>query len=283
MTQVILPESLDELWVAQERLPEARLYAGGTDLLARLRKEAGPTPDLICLERLAELQAIDERGGELFLGAGATHARLLASPLVRNRLPVLAQALACLGSPPVRNMGTLGGNLVTASPAGDSLPPLYVLGAQVELLSPGGERRLPIADFIQGPGRVDLRPSEIVAGVAVAPPPGEVLHHFEKVGRRQALAIAVVSLAALIRLDKGGVVEEARLAWGSVGPTVMASPTAEAALAGRPLSREALEEAAAAARLAMRPLDDVRASADYRRIVAGNLLLRLAGGVPPPT
>lgn len=277
MSQVILPASLAELWEARERLPQARLYHGGTDLLPRLRLASGARPDLICLERLEELRVVEGRGGEIFLGAGATHARLLASPLVRARLPVLAQALSNLGSPLVRNMGTLGGNLVTASPAGDTLPPLHVLDAEVELLSPAGGRRLPIADFILGLGRVDLRADEIVAGVTVASPEGQVLHHFEKVGRRQALAIAVVSLAALIRLDEGGLVGRARLAWGSVGPTVMAAPEAEAALVGRPLDRAALAEAAEAVRRAVRPIDDPRASADYRRTVAGNLLLRLAG------
>ncbi len=276
MAKVILPADMGQLWEAMEAHPEARLYAGGTDLLVRLRAQAGPPPALVCLERLEELRIIEERGGELFLGAGATHAQILEHPKVRGRLPVLARALASLGSPQVRNMGTLGGNLVTASPAGDSLPPLYVLGAEVQLISRKAGRRLPITEFIKGPGRVDLNPGEVVAGVCLPKSEGWTLQHFEKVGRRDALAIALVSLAALLRLSSEGVVEEARLAWGSVGPTVMRAPQAEAALKGRPLGLASLGEAAELAGQALTPIDDLRASASYRRRVAGNLLLRLA-------
>lgn len=271
----MLPRTLDELWAMREEFPRALPYAGGTDLLARWAANSGPRPDLICLERLEELQAIEERDGQIHLGAGATHARLLSSQLVRRHLPVLAQALEHLGSPPIRNMGTLGGNLVTASPAGDTLPPLHVLEARVVLLAPQGERCLPLAEFILGPGQVDLRPGEIVARVLVGKHQAFDVQHFEKVGRRRALAIALVSLAALIRLGPGGLVEEARLAWGSVGPRVMRIPSAEEALLGQPLARAPLEKAAGLVRQAVCPISDARASAAYRRAVAGNLLLRL--------
>ena len=189
---------------------------------------------------------------------------------------MLAQALSVLGSPPVRNMGTLGGNLCTASPAGDCLPPLLALGAEVELASASGARRLALAEFLLGPGRTALAPGEALIAVHVPVPGADVRQHFEKVGRREALAVAVVSLAALVRLGHGGKIAEARLAWGSVGPTVWRCPEAEAALVGRKLSLNALSEAAALVRARVRPIDDVRASADYRREVAGNLLLRLA-------
>ena len=273
---VFLPRTLDELWETLDRAPGAAVYAGGTDLLVRLRSGRSDPPALICLERIEALRRVEDRGDRLYLGAGAAHARLLEHPAVRRRLPVLAQALAVLGSPPVRNMGTLGGNLATASPAGDCLPPLYVLGAEVDLVSRGSSRRMKVSDFILGPGRTALSPGEIIAGVSVPQADGFNVRHFEKVGQRNALAIAVVSLAALVRLDKDGRAAEARLAWGSVGPTVVVSPEAEAALVGNRLDRETLERAANLARKAVAPIDDVRASADYRRQVAGNLLLRLA-------
>jgi xanthine dehydrogenase FAD-binding subunit len=220
------------------------------------------------------------------LGAGCTHRALLEDPRVRADLPVLTQALAVLGSPPIRTMGTLGGNLCTASPAGDTLPPLVALDAEVELMSRVGDRRMPVRDFITGPGRTRLEPGEIVAAVRVRRDGGWTVQHFEKVGLRDALACALVSLAALLRLDEDGRVTHASLAWGSVGPTVLRCPDAEACLTGRPLSGPVLREAAALVRRAVAPISDVRANAEYRRRVAGSLLLRLTrdatgSGEPP--
>lgn len=265
--------------------PGARVLAGGTDLLVRQRSGRDQAQTLVSLDRLAALRGISEEPGHglppgfrpgLRIGAATTHAELLAHPLARAHLPMLTRALAVLGSPPIRNMGTLGGNLCTASPAGDCLPPLAVLGAELELASARGTRRLPLEDFVLGPGHTALASGEVLAAVHVPVPGAEVVQHFEKVGRRSALAVAVVSLAALVRLGHGGLVAEARLAWGSVGPTVWRCPEAEAALAGRRLSLTALRDAAAVVRAQVRPIDDLRASADYRREVAGNLLLRLA-------
>lgn len=269
---VFCPSSLDELWPLLE--DGATVMAGGTDLLARRR---GKAPDFVaCLERLGGLYGVSEDAGLIRLGACETHTRLLQNALVRERLPALASALSVLGSPLVRNMGTLGGNIVTASPAGDTLAPLYALDAQVELASRQGTRRVPLAGFITGPGRTALEPGEIVSAVIVSPPDASALQHFEKVGRRKALAISVVSLAAVIRMESGGVVTDARLALGSVGPTIVRCPKAEALLAGRRLDRETLLAAGQLIRDEIAPIDDLRASAAYRRDVAGNLLLRLA-------
>ncbi len=273
--EVLLPGSLAELWEAQERRPEALAFAGGTDALVQIRAGLIDPPALICLERIEELKRLEDEGETIFIGAGTTHAELLENPLIRARLPIIVEALKTLGSPPIRRMGTLGGNIVTASPAGDSLPPLYVLDAEVELVSRNSVRRLKLAEFITGPGRTRLERGEILAGVRVKKPTGFNVHHFEKVGRRQALAIAVVSLAALMKVSDSGRIEAARLAWGSVGPTVVASPEVEAALIGRPLELESLQRAAALAKAAVSPIDDIRAGADYRRQAAGNLILRL--------
>lgn len=269
---VCCPHSFDELWPLLE--VGAVAMAGGTDLLARRR---GKAPVFVaCLERIEGLYGVSEEDGLIRLGACETHTRLLRNPLVRERLPALASALSVLGSPLVRNMGTLGGNIVTASPAGDTLAPLHALDSQVELASRLGTRRVPLAGFITGPGRTGLEPGEIVSAVLVSPPDASALQHFEKVGRRKALAISVVSLAAVIRLDSGGVVADARLALGSVGPTVIRCPKAEALLAGRRLDRETLLAAGLLIREEISPIDDLRASAAYRRDVAGNLLMRLA-------
>ena len=173
-------------------------------------------------------------------------------------------------------MGTIGGNIVTASPAGDTLPPLDILGADVELRTRDESRRLSMRSFVKGPGVTDMRPGEVLTGVWLPKDPGLNLHHFEKVGQRKALAIAVVSLAVVGEIAGEGLVKRFRCAWGSVGPTVVTSPEAEAPLIGHPLSHRRLEESAAYASRAVSPIDDLRASARYRRQVSGNLLLRLA-------
>jgi CO/xanthine dehydrogenase FAD-binding subunit len=188
---------------------------------------------------------------------------------------VLVKAVGSLGSPQIRNMATIGGNVITASPAGDSLPALYVLRAELELKTRDRSRLVPVRDFIKGPGQTDLRPGEILSGVRLPKPSGFQHHHFEKVGQRKALAIAVASFAALLRISDTGLVEEARFAWGSVGPTVVLCDRAESALLGQRLSLDRLKQVSHLVQSAVSPIDDVRGSAEYRRRVAGNLLLRL--------
>jgi xanthine dehydrogenase small subunit len=272
---VFFPASLDELWRLIAAHPDARLFCGGTDLLVWLRARRVDPPALIGLERLGELHTIAAAGDTVRIGAATSHADLLADPLVTETLPVLAQALQHLGSPHIRRMGTIGGNLVTASPAGDTLPPLTVLDASVELLSADGCRTLSLHDFINGPGRTALLPGEILSSIVVPLPPPKAFHHFEKVGLRSALACSVASLAALIERAQDGTIHQVRLAWGSVGPTVTRLPEIETDLLGKPLTEATFTAVLPAVRLVLSPISDVRAGADYRRQVAANLLLRL--------
>jgi CO/xanthine dehydrogenase FAD-binding subunit len=272
---VHLPSCLDELWETLSRYPEAVPYAGGTDLLVKLRMGRVVASSLICLERIPELRGVHDQGDRVFIGAGTTHASLLGNLLLLEHFPVLAKALRSLGSPPIRNMGTIGGNVVSASPAGDTLPPLYVLGARLELRSRDTSRQVSVRDFIRGPGATDLQPGEILAGIWLMKPGPGWIHHFEKVGQRKALAIALASLAALVRVSPHGVIQEARLAWGSVAPTVATSGALESALVGRPLEESALAGVFPLIQEALSPIDDVRASAAYRRTVSARLVLRL--------
>ena len=275
MRNVSLPRTLNELWQILRDEPRSTLYAGGTDLLVKMRSGLIQPHHLVCLERIDELKAVEDREEEIYIGSCTTFTELLQSPLIRKHFPVLIDGLKVLGSPPIRNMGTIGGNIVTASPAGDTLPPLYVLRAEVELRKEDSSRRVAIKDFLKGPGETLLAPGEVLTGIFVSKQADLNLHHYEKVGQRKALAIAVVSLAALLRVSGRGIVEEARLAWGSVAPTVITSTEVEAILIGNRLSRQVLEKAARLVRTIVKPIDDLRASADYRRQVAGNLLLRL--------
>ncbi|MEN6485036.1 MAG: xanthine dehydrogenase family protein subunit M [Syntrophobacteraceae bacterium] len=276
MREVLLPKTLDELWRCMERHPLAQVYAGGTDLLVKMHGGLLNPVALICLERIEELKGVAEHGGQIRIGSGVTCARLADEPAVREHLSVLRQAAMHLGSPPVRNMATIGGNICTASPAGDTLPPLYVLKAEVELRSEDGVRRMKIEEFITGPGATRFDPREILAAVWVKKPEGYNRQHFEKVGLRNALACSVVSFAALLGLAPDGTVEKAALAWGSTGPTVVTCPGAEEALLGGRLTPDRLRAAGSIVRESVAPISDVRADADYRRAVAGNLLLRLS-------
>jgi CO/xanthine dehydrogenase FAD-binding subunit len=276
MREVLMPDRLDDLWDILAEHPEGAFFAGGTDLLVKIRNGRLDPPCLIGLERLEPFKGVRVSGDEVFIGACTTHTTLLDHPVIGNDFPILARAISVLGSPPVRNMGTIGGNIATASPAGDTLPPLYAMGAEVEVLRKEGARRMGVGRFIRGPGETALLPGEIVSGIWLRKDQGFNLHHYEKVGQRKAQAIAIVSLAALLKVNRDLTVEAARFAWGSVGPTVVTSDDADGALVGKPLCAEALETVAALGRRAVSPIDDIRASAAYRRAVAGNLILRLS-------
>ncbi len=277
MSHVLVPTTLEELWTFMAENPDAMIYAGGTDLLVKIRSCAVTTDCLICMERLNELKGVRVEAGEIIIGALTTHREMLDSPIVQRDLPLLYNALKNLGSPPIRNMGTLGGNIVTASPAGDTLPPLYISNAHLEIRSRNSSRRVPIESFILGPGRVDMRPGEILSQVVINKNTRFMVHHYEKVGRRSALACSVVSMAALMNISEDNTISEIRLAWGSVGPTVMRFRDIETFLVGRTLTVRGIEDAIRKVQQSVMPIDDVRASAAYRREVAGRLMLRLTG------
>jgi xanthine dehydrogenase FAD-binding subunit len=274
---VFFPTTLDELLNLLNQQPDARIMAGGTDLLVALR-HAGKTPrQIIGLERIPALAEIHEQpDGGVSIGVCVSFSSIVRSQLLQQRYPLLTQAAVTVGGPAIRNMATIGGNIATASPASDSLPALYLLGAMLELRSNSGTRLMAITDFITGPRRTQLGSYEIISRIMLPPQPDWTIQRFEKVGRRKSLAIAVASLAAAIRLAEDGTVLEARLAWGSVGPTIICCPAAEAILQGQLLSEQSLAHAAECARETVCPIDDIRASAAYRREVAGNLLYRLA-------
>jgi CO/xanthine dehydrogenase FAD-binding subunit len=269
---VVKPKDLSE---ALRYLREGgKPLAGGTDLLVAVRKGTESPNLLVYVGELPELRVLREEKEGLEVGAALTHAELLAHPAT-ERFPILRSVLRTIGSPAIRAMGTLGGNIVTASPAGDSLVALYLLEARVRLVSEEGERELPIWEFIVGPRKTALRQGELVRSVFLPWLSGEPRSFFRKVGRRRALIIAIASLGALVWV-RDGRVERARLALGSVAPTVIRPKEVEEALVGRPVSPEAWEDLVPRLSAATHPISDLRASADYRRKVAGRLLLALA-------
>lgn len=272
MSKVLMPTSLELLVQLLHDNPTARVLAGGTDLFVRLRADqSSHTPDLVSLARVPELQNIAEESGFLSIGAATPLQRILAHELVRTHAPLMLQALGTIGGPAIRNMGTLGGNICTASPAGDSLPPLYLLDTRLELASLSGTRVVSIADFIHGPGKTVLSPGEVLTRILVPKTEPCAKEHFVKVGRRAALSIAVVSFAGQGQLDEHGCIAALNMAWGSVGPTVMRLPSLETALIGTRVDHDMLGHVQAAVRSGLHPMSDLRASAQYRLRVAANL------------
>ena len=266
------PRSLEEAveLVAQGGRP----LAGGTDLFLRIRKGLLDPPYLVYLGALPELKAIDIRPQEVEIGAAVTHAEILRSQAA-ELLPSLRLSLSTIGAPAIREMGTLAGNLANASPAGDGVNALYLLEARVRLVGPAGERELPVEEFVLGPGKVALQPGELIRSLVIPIPEPGARSYFRKVGRRRALVIAIASLGALVWLQDG-VIEKARLALGSVAPTVLRPREIEGELAGVPLSPKAIEPLARAVSEIVKPISDIRASESYRRQVAGNLLVDMA-------
>ncbi len=274
--QYLLPATLDE---ALAQLAEhsaahpTRLIAGGTDLLVEIEHGAPPPHTLIDLSRLPGLDQIILTEGRVHIGPLVTHNQTVASPLIQQHAWPLARACWEVGAPQIRNRGTIAGNLATASPANDTLPALTVLAADVTLASTRGRRTLPLADFFQGVRRTALQADEIIADISFPVPPATARGAFIKAGLRRAQAISLVNIAVLLDFA-GNVVTEARLAFGAVAPTIVRAPAAEAALLGRPLDPAQIEEAARLIPQAIRPIDDVRASAAYRRHLAGVITRR---------
>ncbi|HEX8939040.1 MAG TPA: FAD binding domain-containing protein [Candidatus Limnocylindrales bacterium] len=255
-----------------------RPLAGGTDLLVALAADATVPEPLVDLSRLAELRGIglerDGAGGDiLVIGALTTYAELRGSPLVAERLPALAEMAAAVGAVQVQARGTIGGNVATASPAGDSLPVLLATDAELVLVGPSGQRVVPAASFFTAYRCTALAPDELLLRLRVPLPPGRHVR-FRKVGTRRAQAISKVVLALAWR-EEAGRWRDVRVALGSVAPTPLRAPRTEALLDGRGPSPEVADLAAATVVDEITPIDDVRSTAAYRRLVSGRILRRL--------
>ena len=245
---VVSPRTLDEALRIRAERPDFLPIAGGTDVMVELNFDRRRPPGLLNLADVPELKGWSRENGAVRIGAGVTYTELRRPPLA-ELFPALAEAARTVGSPQIQNRGTLGGNLGTASPAGDSLPPLLVEHADIELASASGARSVPLGRFLVGPKRNELREDELVVAVRLSP--SGAAQTFMKVGPRNAMVIAVVSLAVLVDRAKG----ELRAAFGSAGPVprLVTAPLGE-----RERFAEAVADAAS-------PIDDVRGTAAYRR------------------
>jgi len=270
------PGSLDEAVAFRRDQPQAKVVAGATDVGVQLNKQAIEPTVFLDLNRVAELEgaelvASDDRPRTIVAGARSTWTEVLA--LCQERVPEFAEIISIFGSPQIRHVGTIGGNIINASPIADSLPFLMVVEAELELAGPAGRRTVNITDFYQGYKKFDLRSDELLAKVHIPLPASDDLLRLYKVSRRRDLDIATFTAAIRMRLD-GDAIVEAALAYGAVGPTVIRLRRTEEFLVDRPFAEETMRQAGDVAADEITPISDVRGGKDYRYQLARNVLLK---------
>ncbi len=244
----------------------ARYVAGGTDLLLEMQRGIRPGVDtLIDISRIPGFRAITVEDGVISLGGGTTHADVISSDLIVEHALPLAQACLEIGAPPLRNQATVAGNLVTASPANDTISALRALDAEIELTSLGGSRTVPLDDFHSGVRATVMTPGELLTAVRFRGLERHDRGIYVKLGLRRAQAISVVHIAIVLRME-GGVVGNARVMLGSVAPTIVAAEEAQSILEGSAVTPDVIADAAAAAARQPVPIDDIRATAEYRTV-----------------
>ena len=275
VSRYVAPTTLDgALHLFAEHGPEARAVAGATDLLVELDRGAHQGVEvLVDLSRIDGLDSITVDDGWVHLGALVTHSQVVESQACRDHVLPLAQACLEIGSPQLRNRATVAGNVITASPANDTISALLALGADVHIASSTGRRAVPIGEFITGFRTTVLAPDELVTGISVRALTDSQRGIFVKAGLRRAQAISVVHLTAIVDFDDE-VVTDAVLTLGSVAPTVVDVAGLGDRLRGRPLDDAAIADAVAAATDTAAPIDDLRASADYRSSLLATMVER---------
>lgn len=262
-----------------EHGPSAKVLAGGTDLLVEL-KTATQVPNVVIdISRAGDLKQIALTDSGLSIGALATHTEIMRSPLIRDMFPALVAAAHTIGAVQTRNLGTLGGNLVTGVPSMDSGPTLIALDALVTIAGSAGQRQIPLAEFFTGPRKTVLKAGELLTEIVIPRQNLGKPAHFLKFGLRKGQALALVNVAASLWVDPDkNVFVAPRIALGAVAPTIMRASQAEAYLEGRAVTPEAMAEAGKIAVDDATPISDFRASAEYRRELIAVLTARALAG-----
>ena len=255
---------------------DARVLAGGTDLLVQMRLGSSAPSTFVDVKRIPRLMStrLNERG--LVLGAAVPAAEIFENDAIRANWPGLAEATNLIGSTQIQGRATWCGNLCNASPAADAVPALIACQAEVVIAGPSGERRVPVADFTTGPGETVLEAGEFVVEFSVPAPAGRTADAYLRMTPRTEMDIAVASAAVALTLDEEGRIASARVVLGAVAPTAIRVEAAEEAIVGTKLDEPAIEALAAAASGAARPIDDRRGTAAYRKTVVGVLAKRAA-------
>jgi|WetSurMetagenome_2_1015567.scaffolds.fasta_scaffold15731_3 CO/xanthine dehydrogenase FAD-binding subunit len=273
---LIRPNTIpDALAILAERGGDAMPIAGGTNVVVDLRSRKHQPRVLVDVARLPGLRGVQRENGHLVIGGGTTISDLLYDPMIAQHAPALREAASVFANPLIRNRATVGGNLADASPAADTAPPLLALDAEVELASLDGIRRVPLVDFLVGVRKTLRRPDELLIAVRFPVPPDGSDSHFHKVGLRKADAISVLSAAVAVTCDAAGRCTAVRIALGALAPRPLRATAAETLLVGEKLTPVAIARAAHLAGEAVRPINDIRGSADYRRQVTEVIVRRL--------
>lgn len=270
---LVFPDTLAEaLKLMADEKTRGLPLAGGTDLMVQWESGARPAPArAIDVKNLGELRELREAGGDVVIGAGVTHAKLRASELVQRCIPALAEAAATVGGGQIQAMGTLAGSIANASPAGDLAPTLLASEARVVVASVRGERTLPLSAFILGYRKIDLAPDELIVRFLVPARREGERESFRKLGPRAAQAISKIMGSYRGAVRDGKIVRFA-VALGSVAPTAIRLPEVERAVVGRPLDEATMAEAERLAAASVKPITDIRSTAEYRQWVSGRLV-----------
>ena len=269
------PSTLKEAFSILSKVAGAKILAGGTDVIVSMREGKIAPTHIVNIKRISGLDKIrPSTGGGLSIGALATIGAVEASAIVRNAFPMVAEAAHQLGSLPVRNRATVGGNLCNSSPSADMAPPLIALGAIAKIAGPKGRRSVKLEDFFTGPGKTALSKTEILTEILIPNPPKGSFSAFLKHGPRQCMDIATVNAAILITM-KGKLCRNTVLVLGAVAPIPMRAKKAEAEIHGKHIEDEVVRKVAEMAANECVPISDVRGSADYRREVVNVLVRRL--------
>ena len=265
------PRTLEEVIELLTKIRGSRVLAGGTDLLVDLKTGRVSAEALVDIGAIRELRGVEDLGDRIRIGAATRLQEIVESDVVARELPLLRNAVESVGSWQIRNLATVGGNLCNASPAADTAPPLLAYEAELVIVGPRGTRAVPITKFFTGYRRTALEEGEILKEIVIGKRAWSGWSYI-KLGRRSSFTLSIVSVAVLTS-TRGGVLEDVRIALGSVAPTPIRAYRAEGYLRGREVSLEVLERAAEIAREEVSPIDDVRASAWYRREMVYRLTL----------
>jgi carbon-monoxide dehydrogenase medium subunit len=265
------PKSLEEAWELKEKIPDARFIAGGTDVMVGIRNGDISPPALLSLRSIPGLDNI-EAGETTRIGALTTIMDLIHHPSIIDKFPILVEAAKELGSPQIRNVATVGGNLCNCSPCADMVPPLLVLEARVQLQSSRGSRIIPLEELFVGPGESCLFPHEILTDILLDSPHRNAKTIYLKKGRMK-MDLAVASVALLVEVE-GERCQKARIAAGSVAPVPLRLKKVEALIEKSTLTRSLISQAQKLAAESVVPLTDIRASEEYRREIVGILVKR---------
>ena len=275
--EFLTTQKIEEALNYLDKFSKVHILAGGTDLLVNLYKESPRLPDfdyLLDISNIPELKIINSINNFIEIGPLVTHSRLINEPLIKNNFPVLMEAAYTIGSTQIRNRGTIGGNIVNASPAADLLPPLIALRAEVELTSRKGKRVLPLEEFLAAPYKTKIKANELLTKIKIPLLGDHYYTDFQKIGRRKALSIARLSIALVVKIDQGGIFQDARVVPGSATPYPQSLSKVEKAIEGKSINKIDLEEIGRIISEEMISITGVRWSTPYKKPTMAILLKR---------